>query len=152
MATQKLLSFDQYPLFQLSKYCNTVYVSIMGYYSLCGKQRQHDQARERLKSKYVFATAVCLAIHLRQHGTLLFRREIKLQSNIDCSFMISHLLDQSNPSSVINFATIFVIQHHKMGTVWFQRGCMPPFLFTITLHILYYKYFWLRNWILEKEN
>lgn len=109
----------------------------MGYYSLCGKERQYDQARERLKSKYVFATAVCLAIHLRQHGTLLFRREIKLQSNIDCSFMISHLLDQSNPSRVINFATIFVIQHHKMGAVVSNRMHVSFFVYdNITYFVL----------------
>lgn len=67
-----------------------------------------------------FASAVCLAIHLRHPATLLFRREIKLQPNIDYSFMISHPLDQSNPSCVINFATIFVNQHHKTGIVLLQ--------------------------------
>lgn len=36
--------------------------------------------------------------------------------------MISHPLDQSNPSCVINFATIFVNQHHKTGIVLLQLG------------------------------
>lgn len=81
-----------------------------------------------LKSDWIvnicFAIAVCLAIHLRHPATLLFRREIKLQPNIDCSFMISHPLDQSNSSCVINFATIFVNQHHKTGIVLIQLGCL----------------------------
>lgn len=71
----------------------------------------------------MFCIAMCLAIHLRHPGTLLCWGEIKLKPNIDCSFMISHPLDQSNPSCVIIFATIFVIQHHKTGIVLLQLGC-----------------------------
>lgn len=120
--TLKLVSTNQYSLFQLNKYSNTAYVSIMGYYLLCDIQRQHRQTQERLKCKYMLAIAICLAIHLRHSDTLLFRGEIKLQSNIDCSFMISQPLYQSIPSCVINFATIFVIQHHKRGIVYLQLG------------------------------
>lgn len=38
--------------------------------------------------------------------------------------MISHPLDQSNPSCAIKFATIFVNQRHKMGIVLLQLGCL----------------------------
>lgn len=43
------------------------------------------------------------------------QREIRLQPNIDCSFMISHSVDQLNPSCAIKFATMFVNQHQKRG-------------------------------------
>lgn len=42
--------------------------------------------------------------------------------------MISHPLDQSNPSCVIKFATIFVNQHHKMVIGWLQKEEKSSFL------------------------
>lgn len=66
----KLLGFDQYSLFQLNKYSNRVYVSVMGYHSLCGKQRQPRQAQEGPVCKYVPAVAVCVQpyISVEQRG------------------------------------------------------------------------------------
>lgn len=78
-------------------------LSIMGYHFL----REKRGGGGSPECKCVFCRSLHVwPIHLRHPGTLLFRGEIKLQSNIDCSFMISHLVDQSNPPSVINSAAV----------------------------------------------